>query len=143
MNSAKPGMRKFPQSKQKRGPHRYQTVRALPLPLTHNLSVHLPFAFLKPLDQDNHSVAHHKVGVLVLIGVAAHTDSAIGQVAKYPTAIFPSNSGIAAAADRVALFRAIKGIGLGSLHRDLEVILLRIEAGYNAVQFLARVVLLP
>ena len=113
------------------------------LPLAHDFAIHLPFFRLKPLDHNDYSVAHHEVRVLVLIGVVAHADSAIGQVAKYPTAIFPSNSGIAAAADRVALFRAIKGIGLGSLHRDLEVILLRIEAGYNAVQFLARVVLLP
>lgn len=47
------------------------------------------------------------------------------------------------AAHGVALFRAAERIGPSSLHRDLEATFLQIEAGDNAVQPLAGVVLLP
>ena len=79
----------------------------------------------------------------MLVGVVAHTDSAVGQVAEHAAAIFPGDGGVPAAAYGVALLRAVEGIGLGGLHRNLEVILLRVEASHNAVQFLAGVVLIP
>ena len=65
----------------------YQTVRALLLPLAHNLTVHLPLFLRKPLDQDNHGVTHHEVGVLMPVGVIAHADGAVGQIAEHAAAM--------------------------------------------------------
>lgn len=103
------------------------------LPLAHDLAVHLPLFLRKPLDQDNYGVTHHEVGVLVLVGVVAHTDSAVGQVAEHAAAVLPGDGGVPAAADRVALLRAVEGIGLGGLHRDLKVVLFRVKAGDDTV----------
>ena len=86
------------------------------LPLTHDFPVHLPLFLRKPLNQDNHGVAHHEVGVLVLVGVVAHTDSAVGQVAEHAAAVLPGDGGIPAAADGVTLLCAVEGVGLGGLH---------------------------
>ena len=96
-----------PQSKNSPDAH----VRAVDLsPFAHNLPVHLPLFHLKPLDHDNHGVAHHEVGVLVLVGVAAHADGTVGQVAEHAAAVLAGDGGIPAAAHGVALFRAVKGL---------------------------------
>ena len=60
-------------------------------------------------------------------------DSAIGQVAEHAAAVLPGDGGVPAAADRVALLRAVEGIGLGGLHRDLKVVLFRVKAGDDTV----------
>ena len=54
-----------------------------------------------------------ELGVLVLIGVVAHTDRAVGQIAEHPAPVLPGDHRIAAAAHGMALLRALKGIGLG------------------------------
>ena len=113
------------------------------LPLAHDFAVYLPLFLRKPLDQNNHGVAHHEVGILVLVGVVAHADGAVGQIAEHAAAVFPGDGGVPAAAHGVALLRAVEGVRLGGLHRNLEVVLLRVEAGDNALQLLPGVVLLP
>lgn len=112
LSSAKFGEKKFPLPEHKKAHTAIKTVRALPLPLAHDLAVHLPFLFLKPLDQDDHSVAHHEVGLLVLVGVAAHADGSIGKVAEHAAAVLSGDSGVPAAAYRVALFRSISPVSL-------------------------------
>lgn len=119
-------------------------VRAVVLlPLAHNLAIHLPLFRLEPLDHDDHGVAHHEVGVLVLVGVVAHADGAVGQIAEHAAAVLAGDGGVPAAVHGVALLRTVEGIGLGGLHRDLEVVLVRVEGNHFAVQLLAGVVFLP
>ena len=108
-----PGARNPLSSKHEKARAVYQTVRALLLPLAHNLTVHLPLFLRKPLDQDNHGVTHHEVGVLMPVGVIAHADGAVGQIAEHAAAVLPGDGSVPAAAHGVALLRAIEGVRLG------------------------------
>lgn len=59
------------------------------LPLTQDLPKHLEFFFVVTLHNQHYVFSHHKVRVLVLEGVIAHTDYAIWQIAKTPPPYFP------------------------------------------------------
>ena len=54
----------------------------------------------------------------MLIGVAAHADCPIRQIAEYTASIFPGNGRLPPAAYRVAQFRALEGIGFRLLDRN-------------------------
>ena len=73
----------------------------------------------------------------MLIGVVAHADGAVGQITEHAAAVLPGDDGGTAAADRVSLLCAVKGVGLGGFYRNLKIVLLRVESGNNAVQLLA------
>ena len=54
----------------------------------------------------------------MLIGIAAHADCPIRQIAEYTASIFPGNGRLPPAAYRVAQFRALERIGFRLLYRD-------------------------
>ena len=58
------------------------------LPLAHDLAVHLELFILVALYDQHNILTHHEVGVLMLIGIVAHADHTIGQVAEYTAAVF-------------------------------------------------------
>ena len=84
-------------------------------PLTQNLPVHLPLVRIVPLDCQDHSIAHLEIGILVLVGVAAHTDGPVGQIAEHTAAILPGDDGLPPAAYRMAEFRALEELDSVSL----------------------------
>ncbi len=78
------------------------------IPSHRNLSVHSPLLCIKPLHRQDHGVAHHKVRVLVVVNIVAHTNGAIGEIAKHTATILSDNSCLPAAAYRVAKLCPIK-----------------------------------
>ncbi len=84
-------------------------------PLTQNLSVHLPLIRIIPLHRQDHSIPYLEIGILVLVGVAAHTDGPVGQIAEHTAAILPGDDGLPPAAYRMAEFRALEELDSVSL----------------------------
>mgnify|MGYP000933494362 CR=1 FL=1 len=95
-------------------------------PLAHDFSKHLKLFIIVALYDQHHILPHHEVGILVLIGVVAHTDHAVGQVAEHAAAILTGDDREASATYRMALLRSKEGIGLYLLDGDDQFILLRI-----------------
>ena len=55
-----------------------------------------------PLHHQDHSVAHQEVRILMLVGVVAHADGAIGQIAEHAAAVFSGDDRLPPAARRMA-----------------------------------------
>ena len=76
----------------------------------------------------------------MLIGIVAHADHTIGQVAEYTAAVFARDHRKAPGTDRVALLRAEEGINFRFLDGDLQFVLYRVEHLHNAVDLHAGMV---
>ena len=109
-------------------------------PLAHDFSKHLKLFIIVALYDQHHILPHHEVGILVLIGVVAHTDHAVGQVAEHAAAILAGDDRKASATYRMALLRSKEGIGLYLLDGDDQFILLRIIDLDDTIKLYARVV---
>ena len=96
------------------------------LPLAHDLSEHLKFFIIIALHDQHHIFPHHEIGVLMLVGVVAHTDHAVGQIAENTTAVLAGDDRKASAAYRMALLRSKEGIGLYLLDGNDQFIFLRV-----------------
>ena len=90
------------------------------LPLGHDLSIDLFLFILIPVNNQNYIVIHTEVLVAMLVGIVAHDDSAIRQIAEDTAAVFSCNDTIASAADGMADLHAFKRIALYFLSRDLS-----------------------
>ena len=76
----------------------------------------------------------------MLIGVVAHTDHTIGQVAEHTATVFAGDHRKAAGTDGVALLRTEEGIDLRLLDGDLQLIVIRVKYLHDAVDLHAGVV---
>ena len=76
----------------------------------------------------------------MLVGIVAHTDHAVGQVAENTAAILTGDDRKAPAAHRMAQLRSKEGIGLYLLNGDDQFILLRIINLNDAIELHTRVV---
>lgn len=76
----------------------------------------------------------------MLIGVVAHTDHTIGQVAEHAATVFAGDHRKAAGTDGVALLRTEEGIDLRLLDGDLQLIVIRVKYLHDAVDLHAGVV---
>ena len=112
------------------------------LPLAHDLSEHLKFFIIIALHDQHHIFPHHEIGVLMLVGVVAHTDHAVGQIAENTTAVLAGDDRKASAAYRMALLRSKEGIGLYLLDGNDQFIFLRVIDLDDAIEHYTRVILI-
>ena len=77
----------------------------------------------------------------MLVGIVAHTDHAVWQVAEHAAAILTRDDCKASAAHRMAQLRSKEWVGLYLLDGDDQFILLRVIDLDDAIELYARVVL--
>ena len=78
----------------------------------------------------------------MLVGVVAHTDHAVGQIAENTTAVLAGDDRKASAAYRMALLRSKEGIGLYLLDGNDQFIFLRVIDLDDAIEHYTRVILI-
>ena len=129
--------------KKTRTPHGVRVFLIGPSPLREDLAVHLLLFFIKPLDDQNHRVAHGEIGVVVLVGIIAHTYGPIHHVAEYAAAVLSGDHRLPPASNRVPLLRSLVGVGLRLLDGDFQPVRVRVVDLDDALQLLAGVVFVP
>ena len=79
----------------------------------------------------------------MVIGVAAHADRPIRQIAEHSAAVLPGNGSLSPAAHGMTQFCALKGVRLCFFDGDPQSIRSGVITFYNALQFLAGMVGIP